>query len=75
MKTDKEMKKEITSFTDSERQSFKFAEKELALILQTNTLSEENVQRLTNVITQLNALKESYFWRLLRAAKQNHMID
>jgi hypothetical protein len=75
MKTDKEMKKEISSFTDSERQSFKFAEKELALILQTNTLSEENVQRLTNVITQLNALKESYFWRLLRAAKQNHMID
>ena len=75
MISDSDIKKQLTSFTDAEKQTFKFAEKELESILNSNQLSEDVVHRLTNVITQLNGLKESYFWRLLRAAKQNHMID
>lgn len=75
MKSENDIKKELVSFTDTEKQTFRFVEKELQLIQATNSLSEDNVKKLTNVITQLNSLKESYFWRLLRAAKQNHMID
>jgi hypothetical protein len=75
MKTDKEIKKELVSFTDNEKQSFQYANKEIQSILESNKLSEDSLKRLSNVITQLNALKESFFWRLLRAAKQNHMID
>ena len=75
MMSDSDIKKQLTSLTDSEKQTFKFVEKELEYIQKTNQLSEDVVQRLTNIITQLNGLKESYFWRLLRAAKQNHMID
>jgi hypothetical protein len=75
MKSENDIKKELVSFTDTEKQTFRFVEKELQLIQASNSLSEDNVKKLTNVITQLNSLKESYFWRLLRAAKQNHMID
>jgi hypothetical protein len=75
MKTNNDIKKELVVFTDTERQSFKFAEKELNAILENNKVSEDSVLRLTNIITQLNSLKESFFWRLLRSAKQNHMID
>lgn len=75
MKTEKDIKKELVVFTDNERQSFKFSEKELNSILESNKVSEDTVQRLSNIITQLNALKESFFWRLLKAAKQNHMIE
>ena len=31
--------------------------------------------KLTNILTVLGSLKDNYMWRLLRAAKQNHMLD
>jgi hypothetical protein len=75
MKSENDIKKELVSFSDTEKQTFRFVEMELKIIQESNSLSEDNVKKLTNIITQLNSLKESYFWRLLRAAKQNHMID
>ena len=38
-------------------------------------ISEDTITKLGNVITMLDSLKENYMWRLLRAAKQNHMLD
>ena len=44
-------------------------------IIEKKEVTEETIKKFTNIITTLDTLKDNYMWRLLRAAKQNHMLD
>jgi len=48
---------------------------EIGTVTQKREINENVIRKLSSVISTLESLKEDYMWRLLRAAKQNHMLD
>ena len=38
-------------------------------------ITEEGLQRLENLVTEVKNLTESYMWRLLRMTKRGDMVD
>ena len=75
MRTDKDIKKKATELSVEEQKKFKTIIEEIKFILDSKKVNEDLLQRLSNTIIQLDALKNGYMWRIIRCAKQNHIID
>tara|TARA_Y100000310_G_scaffold330609_1_gene402552 strand:- start:592 stop:819 length:228 start_codon:yes stop_codon:yes gene_type:complete len=48
---------------------------ELAAFKDSPEISENGLRKLENILTELEGLKNSYIWRLVKLLKQNHMLD
>ena len=75
MKSLQNIKKEASQLSEQDKKSLQTVGEELKMIIQHKKIEEETLIKLANILTTLNSLKENYMWRLLRAAKQNHMIN
>ena len=75
MKTSDDIKKQASVFTEAEKLMIEGSVSELQSLLRLNRVNEEALQKLQNIVTIVENLKDSYMWRILRAAKQNHMLD
>ena len=75
MKARETIEKQIFAISEDDRKSIKALSEEITLATNGRIVNEELIHKLDNIITTLSTLRDSYMWRLLRAAKQNHMID
>ena len=75
MKSLQNIKKEASQLSEQDKKSLQTVGEELKMLIQHKKIDEETLIKLTNVITTLSSLKENYMWRILKAAKQNHMIN
>ena len=48
---------------------------EIELVIQAKVVNEDVVTKLGNLVTTFSSLRDNYMWRMLRAAKQNRMLD
>ena len=75
MKARETIEKQIFAISDDDRKSILSLSEEIKMVVEGRVVNEELIHKLANIITTLDNLKENYMWRLLRAAKQNHMLD
>jgi hypothetical protein len=75
MKSRESIEKQIFAISEDDRKTIISLAEEIRMATETRVVNEELIHKLDNIITTLDSLRDSYMWRLLRAAKQNHMID
>jgi len=75
MRTSKDIRKKETALSEMEIKNLQTAIEEIKSILETKKLNEDVLTKLTNILTTVETLKENCMWRIIRAAKQNHMLD
>jgi len=74
MKTRQSIEKQMFAISEEEKANLQSLIADISQILEKKTVNEETIRKFTNIITVLVTLKENYMWRLIRAAKQNHML-
>lgn len=75
MRARETIEKQIFAISEDDRKSILALSEEIRMATDSRIVNEELIHKLDNIITTLSTLRDSYMWRLLRAAKQNHMID
>ena len=75
MKTRQSIEKQVFQISEEDRNNLLTLIEDLKQIINKKNISEDTLTKLTNIMTVLGSLKDNYMWRLLRAAKQNHMLD
>jgi molecular chaperone DnaK (HSP70) len=75
MKTRETIKKEASQISEQDRKNFQALIEEINMILSHKVINEDTLTKLTNMMTDIRSIKENYMWRIIRAAKQNHMLD
>mgnify|MGYP003138540699 FL=1 len=75
MKTRQSIEKQMFVISEEERSNLKSVIEDINQMINKKTVNEETIRKFTNSITLLETLKENYMWRMIRAAKQNHMLD
>ena len=75
MRARETIEKQIFAISEDDRKSIIALAEEIRMATAGKVVNEELIHKLDNIITTLSTLRDSYMWRLLRAAKQNHMID
>jgi hypothetical protein len=75
MKNINDIKKQETLFSEAEIRSLTALSEDIKSVIQFNKVQEDTLRKLDNIITTLQGLKENFMWRVIRAAKQNHMLD
>jgi hypothetical protein len=75
MKTRQSIEKQVFQMSEDDRNNLLTLIEDIKQIIDKKMISEATLTKLTNTITVLGSLKDNYMWRLLRAAKQNHMLD
>lgn len=74
MKAKETIEKRLAALSEDERQEIESVIQDLKTILQGRQISEDVVKKLNNVLMSVGNMKDNFMWRLLRAAKQNHML-
>jgi hypothetical protein len=75
MKTPESIRKEGSKISEQDRNTLETTVEEIKAILHQPTINEEMLQKLSNVLITINSLRDNYIWRVIRATKQNHMLD
>ena len=74
MKAKDTIEKRLAALSEDERGEIESIIQDLRGVLQGKEISEDVVKKLNNVLTSVGTMKDNFMWRLLRAAKQNHML-
>ena len=74
MKAKETIEKRLAALSEDERQEIESVIQDLKAVLQGRQISEDVVKKLNNVLMSVGNMKDNFMWRLLRAAKQNHML-
>tara|TARA_R110002051_G_C8530817_1_gene469562 strand:- start:209 stop:436 length:228 start_codon:yes stop_codon:yes gene_type:complete len=75
MKTRETIKKEASRISEQDIKTLEATVEEIGMILNKKVVNEDLLIRLTNIVTTINSLRDNYMWRIIRATKQNHMLD
>ena len=75
MRARETIEKQIFAVSEDDRKNIIALSEEIRMATDSRIVNEELIHKLDNIITTLSTMRDSYMWRLLRAAKQNHMID
>jgi len=75
MRTSKDIRQKEKVLSEIEIKTLQEVREEIKTILEVKKINEDVLTRLNNILTTLGTFKDNFMWRLLRAAKQNHMLD
>ena len=75
MKAKQTIEKQIFQISEADKRNLLETVEDIKKVLTATTISEDEVRRLENSIPTITSIKDNHLWRLLRAAKQNHMLD
>lgn len=75
MKHAQDIKRTESLIVEEERKILQSSQDDLDFIRKNGKVNEELIQKLGGIITQLQALREGYLWRIINSTKQNHMLD
>ena len=74
MRAKETIEKRLAALSEDERKEIESVIQDLKVVLQGKEISEDVVKKLNNVSMSVGNMKDNFMWRLLRAAKQNHML-
>ncbi len=74
MKAKETIEKQLAAMSEDERSELESLIQDLTTILKGRKINEDVVKKLNNVSMSVGNMKDNFMWRLLRAAKQNHML-
>jgi|TARA_Y100000385_G_scaffold243092_1_gene260409 hypothetical protein len=74
MKAKDTIEKQLTALSEDERGELESLIQDLTTVLKGRKINEDVVKKLNNVFMSVGTMKDNFMWRLLRAAKQNHML-
>jgi hypothetical protein len=74
MKTRETIEKNLFKLSEDEQQQLDHAMLELSTVKDTKKITEDTVKKFNNVLLTVTAMRDNFMWRLLAAAKQNHML-
>ncbi len=74
MKSADQIKKTLMGVSEEDQNNLEAIINDLTEVKKTGEISEDTCRILNNVLTIVISLKDNYMWRLLQAAKQNHML-
>ena len=75
MKAKETIEKRLAALSEDERGELESLVQDLTTILKGRQINEDVVKKLNNVFMSVGTMKDNFMWRLLRVAKQNHMLD
>ena len=75
MRTSHDIKKKATAISEQDKKTLETIMEDIKFLLKTPRINEETLIKINNMISSLNSLKENYTWLIIRALKQNHMLD
>jgi hypothetical protein len=75
MKSIEKLKQEVGILHFDDTKKIKFIVEELTRVSKSKKINEDNLRVLSNCLIELGTLKESFYWRMIKVLKQNHMID
>ncbi len=75
MKAKETIEKRLAALSEDERGELQSLIQDLTTIIKGKQINEEVVKKLNNVFMSVGNMKDNFMWRLLRVAKQNHMLD
>lgn len=74
MKSADKIMKTLMGVSEEESNNIDALINDLVEIKKAGVVNEDTVRKLNNVLITVSGLKDNYMWRLLSAAKQNHML-
>lgn len=75
MKSYNHIEKKLGQISEDDRRNLLALLGEIESILEKKQITEDTVRKLDNIENTVSTLKDNYMWRLIRAAKQNHMLE
>ena len=75
MKSYNHIEKKLGEISEDDRRNLLALLGEIESILEKKQITEDTVRKLDNIENTVSTLKDNYMWRLIRAAKQNHMLE
>jgi ribosomal protein S13 len=75
MRAKETIEKRLAALSEDERKEIESVIQDLTAVLHGKKISEDVIKKLNNVSMSISNMKDNFMWRLLRAAKQNHMLD
>jgi len=75
MKTRETIKKDASTMSEQDIKTLQATVEEINMILHQKTINEDLISKLANILTTVTSLRDNYIWRIIRATKQNHMLD
>ena len=75
MQTSDNIKKKDSQLSEQDKKTLATLKEDINFILENPKITEEILKKLWNMSTTISSLRENYMWRILRATKQNHMLD
>jgi hypothetical protein len=75
MKTNKEIKKQLSQFNETEKENLKNISTIISEVSKDGMITHNNFNRLTNSLSELTMFRENMMNRMFRLLKQNHMVD
>jgi|TARA_Y100000034_G_C6627253_1_gene273680 hypothetical protein len=74
MKTSKELKQSLYQITEEQVVNLGWIKKEIEIIEKDKNINEINFKKVSNIMNELNVLREFYIEKLFWALKQNHKL-
>lgn len=74
MKSADKIMKTLMGVSEEESNNIDALINDLVEIKKAGVVNEDTVRKLNNALITVSGLKDNYMWRLLSAAKQNHML-
>jgi len=75
MRTSHDIKKKATAISEQDQKTLRTLIEDIKFLLTTPKINEDTLVKINNMIISLNSIKENYTWLIIRALKQNHMLD
>ena len=75
MRTSHDIKKKASAISEQDKKTFETIIEDIKFLLKSPKINEETLIKINNMISSLNSLKENYTSSIIRALKQNHMLD
>tara|TARA_Y100001951_G_C11140407_1_gene183330 strand:+ start:219 stop:446 length:228 start_codon:yes stop_codon:yes gene_type:complete len=75
MRTSHDIKKKATAISEQDQKILRTIIEEIKFLLETPKINEDTLLKINNILSSLNSLKENYTSSIIRALKQNHMLD
>ena len=75
MKTSHDIRKKATAISEQDRRTLLTITEDIKFLIEAPKINEETLIKINNMISSLTSLKENYTWLIIRALKQNHMLD
>jgi len=75
MKTNDSIKKQNSVLSSEDKKNLLLLIEDVKMIIENNKINEDALRTLSNILITISSVRDNYMWRILRAAKQNHMLD